>query len=303
LTGDRETTWTHSNGTFTPELVRAQFPSARIISYGYDANLVGLWRNASGEGLRGHGKLLAYAISNSRPNVTKRPLFFIAHSLGGLVTEQALLVSLEPNEPRLQSIVPCTNGIVFMGTPHSGSSLALWGYTLARLLDRFWRTNKELLSLLKQRSEVLKAVEEVFQRQLTVDGALKHVKIFCFYETVAVDVVGFVVPEESATMLPYSNCGIDSNHMDMTKFTSPNDAGFINLKGVLEDWIQRARIPESLEVDEKVEAANAPSPATMTFNNGPVTTSVFQQGNGNAGRDIIHGSVTNQSAGRDWVTR
>jgi hypothetical protein len=278
--------------------VRAQFPSARIISYGYDANLVGLWRNASGEGLRGHGKLLAYAISNSRPNVTKRPLFFIAHSLGGLVTEQALLVSLEPSEPRLQSIVPCTKGIVFMGCPHSGSSLAMWGYTLARLLDRLWRTNKDLLSLLKQRSEVLKAVEEVFQRQLTVDGALKHVKIFCFYETVAVDVVGYVVPEESATMLPYPNCGIDANHMDMTKFTSSNDAGFINLNGVLEDWIQRAKGPESPNI--KAEAANVLSSATMTFTNGPITTSIFQQGNGNAGRDVIQGNVTNQSAGRNW---
>jgi hypothetical protein len=291
LTGDRETTWTHSNGTFTPDLVRAQFPSARIVSYGYNANVVGLWKNASGEGLRGHGKALAYAISNSRPNEAKRPLFFIAHSLGGLVTEQALLVSLEPNEPRLQSIAPCTVGIVFMGTPHSGSCLATWGYTLARLLDRFWRTNKELLSLLKQNSEVLKAVEEAFQRQLTADGALKHVKIFCFYETVAVDVVGFVVPEESATMLPHPNCGIDANHMEMTKFTSLRDAGFINLKGVLDDWIERAK--QRKTPDMNAVAENAVSSATMAFNNGPIMAGVFQQGTGNAGRDINHGNVTN----------
>lgn len=46
---DRETTWTHSNGTFTPGLVRDQFTAARIVSYGYDANVVGLWKNASGE--------------------------------------------------------------------------------------------------------------------------------------------------------------------------------------------------------------------------------------------------------------
>ena len=273
MTGDRETTWTHPNGTFTPDLVRAQFPSARIISYGYDANIVGLWKNASGDGLRGHGKALAYAISNTRPNEAKRPLFFIAHSLGGLVTEQALLVSLEPNEPRLKSIVPCTAGIVFMGTPHSGSSLAEWGYTLARLLDRFWRANKELLSVLKQRSEVLKAVEEVFQRQLTAEGALKHVKIFCFYETVPVDMVGFVVPEESATMLPHPNCGIDANHMDMTKFTSLQDAGFVNLKGVLEDWIKRAK--DSKTSNTTSEAKSVASAAMMAFNNGSIKADVF----------------------------
>ena len=301
MTGDRETTWTHPNGTFTPDLVRAQFPSARIISYGYDANIVGLWKNASGDGLRGHGKTLAYAISNSRPNEAKRPLFFIAHSLGGLVTEQALLVSLEPNEPRLKRIVPCTAGIVFMGTPHSGSSLAMWGYTLARLLDRFWRANKELLSVLKQRSEVLKAVEEVFQRQLTAEGALKHVKIFCFYETVPVDMVGFVVPEESATMLPHPNCGIDANHMDMTKFTSLHDAGFTNLKGVLDDWIKRAKDLKTSNTTS--EAKSVASAATMTFNNGSIKADVFQQGSGNAERDINHGNVTNQSAGRDWINR
>jgi hypothetical protein len=299
LTGDRESTWRHPNGTFTPDLVRAQFPQARVISYGYDANIVGLWKNASGEGLRGHGKALAYAISNSRANEATRPLVFIVHSLGGLVTEQALLIALEPNEPRLRSIAACTAGIIFLGTPHSGSYLATWGYTLARLLDRFWRANKDILSVLKQKSEVLKGVEEVFQRQLTSDGALHHVNIFCFYETVAVDVVGYVVPEESATMLPHPNCGINANHMDMTKFTGLHDAGFINIKGVLDDWIRRRAQEAACETAEY--AHNAPSAEAFTFNNGPIRAQVFQQGSGNAGRDINHRNVTNQSAGRDWV--
>ena len=280
--------------------MRTQYPTARIITYGYDANVIGLWKNASGEGLRGYGKALAYAISNSRPNEDKRPLFFVAHSLGGLVTEQALLVSLEPGEPRLHSIAACAAGVVFMGTPHSGSYLATWGYTLARLLDRIWRTNKDLLSLLKQRSEVLRAVEEVFQRQLSADGMLQNIKIFCFYETVPVDVVGFVVPEESATILPYPNCGIDANHMDMTKFTSPHDAGFISLKGVLDDWIKRGK--EQAIQDNPAEAKHAASTAALTFNNsGLIEADVFQQGTGNAGRDFYQGNVTNQSAGRDWV--
>jgi hypothetical protein len=104
--------------------MRTQFPTARIITYGYNANVVGLWKNASGEGLRGYRKSLAYAISNSQPNEAKRPIFFIIHSLGGLVTEQAFLVSLEPNEPRLRSIAACTAGIIFIGIPYSRSYLA-----------------------------------------------------------------------------------------------------------------------------------------------------------------------------------
>lgn len=155
--------------------------------------------------------------------------------------------------------------------------------------------------MLKQKSEVLKGVEEVFQRQLTADGALNHVKIFCFYETVAVDVVGYVVPEESATILPYPNCGIDANHMDMTKFTSSNDSGFINIKGVLNDWIKRGANQAIRETNN--QAKEVASTAALTFNNGPIKATVFQQGTGNAGRDINHGNVTNQSAGRDWINR
>ena len=182
-----------------------------------------------------------------------------------------------------------------MGTPHSGSYLATWGYTLARLLDRVWRVNKELLSLLKQKSEVLRAVEEVFQRQLSNDGMLHHVKIFCFYETVAVDVVGFVVPEESATILSYPNCGIDANHMDMTKFSSRHDAGFISLKGVLDDWIKRGEEEAvgKISLDCKATA----SAATLTFNNsGSIKANVFQQGSGNAGRDYYNGNVSYSGA-------
>ncbi|KAF2438446.1 hypothetical protein P171DRAFT_423656 [Karstenula rhodostoma CBS 690.94] len=302
LTGNRDSTWTHSNGTFTPDLLRAKFPTARIITYGYDANVIGLWKNAGGEGLRGHGKALAYAVSNSRSGKDKdtRPLYFVAHSLGGLVAEQALLISLEPADPRLHSIAKCTAGIVFMGTPHSGSYLATWGYTLARLLDRIWRTNKELISLLKRESEVLRAVEEIFQRQLATDGMLHHVKVFCFYETVAVDVVGFVVPEESATILPYPNCGIDANHMDMSKFTSLRDAGFISLKGVLDNWIEEGKEEAACEIPS--EAKRTSFPERLTFHNhGPIEAGVFQHGTGNAGRDYYRGNVTHQSAGRDWV--
>jgi hypothetical protein len=298
LTEGRDSTWTHSNSTFTADLLCAQYPTARIITYGYDANVTALWKNASGEVLRGHGKALAYAVSNSRPNEDKRPLFFVAHSLGGLVTEQALLVSLEPGEPRLYNIAVCTAGVIFMGTPHSGSYLATWGYTLARLLDRVWTTNKNLLSPLKERSEVLRAVEEVFQRQLSADGVLSKVKIFCFYETVAVNVVGFVVPEESATILPYPNCGIDANHMDMTKFSSTQDAGFISLKGVLDDWIKRGK--EDATQETSAEANYVASAAAQVFHNtGSINARVFQPGNGNAGRDQYHGNVTIQHAGRN----
>jgi hypothetical protein len=56
-----------------------------------------------------------------------------------------------------------------------------------------------------------------------------------------VDIVGFVVPEKFITILPYLNCGINANHINIIKFINLNDAGFISIKKVLDNWIKRAK--------------------------------------------------------------
>jgi alpha-beta hydrolase superfamily lysophospholipase len=66
--------------------------------YGFDANVVNFWRfwnNASTEDVDSYGGSLAVSIRDCRPAVDNetalavaptRPIYFIAHSLGGLVT-------------------------------------------------------------------------------------------------------------------------------------------------------------------------------------------------------------------------
>jgi pimeloyl-ACP methyl ester carboxylesterase len=116
LTGNREKTWTHRNGTFWPgALLTEDFPRARIMTFGYDADVVRFWTIASSNRLDDHGKSLAYALLDQRGEVGQRPILFVAHSLGGLVCEEAL--NLTQKRQDLASILPSTVGIVFMGTP------------------------------------------------------------------------------------------------------------------------------------------------------------------------------------------
>src|ERR1700743_344192 len=116
LTGNRETTWTHSNGTFWPrDLLPQALPTARIMTFGYDANVVRLWNTASANGLHDHGQSLEYHLDHVRLECSRRPILFITHSLGGLVCEQALLLSDATR--RVDSIANSTIGILFMGTP------------------------------------------------------------------------------------------------------------------------------------------------------------------------------------------
>lgn len=94
LTGNRETTWTHkSTKIFWPsDLLPKDLPDARILSFGYDADVVRALDAASSNSLRDHGKSLAHelAMNKMRARAIDRPTFFVAHSLGGLVCEQVM---------------------------------------------------------------------------------------------------------------------------------------------------------------------------------------------------------------------
>jgi len=46
------------------------------------------------------------------------------------------------------------------------------------------------------------------------------------------------VPQDSAILPGYIPIGIRGNHMDMTKFSSTDDAGFIAVCGELRRWMK-----------------------------------------------------------------
>ena len=61
LTGNRETTWTHKQTkTFWPQtLLGRDLANARILTFGYDADIIGVLKTAGSNTLRDHGKSLA----------------------------------------------------------------------------------------------------------------------------------------------------------------------------------------------------------------------------------------------------
>lgn len=204
--------------------------------FGYDADVIKIWGMAGGNNLRNHGKSLASDVSDRRRDCRERPIIFIAHSLGGLVCEQALLCCGE-GDRLLEKVFRSTRGIIFMGTPHAGSDLANWGYILAKLLSTVRKTNSAILDPLRQKSDVLTAIQQQFQQCLRKPGV--NIEIYCFFEEKAVGGgVGVIVPEYSATLSQYSNQSIAANHMDMTKFSGTNDAGYQKVLSRVQDNIE-----------------------------------------------------------------
>ena len=123
----------------------------------------------------------------------KRPIIFVAHSLGGLIVEKALLVSNGSATGSDNQIQRCTYGVIFMGTPHVGSSLASWGGILTRIATFFKSANRELMSVLQPASEMLADTQQSFHQMMArLDNASKPINLFCFYELVPTTGVGIV---------------------------------------------------------------------------------------------------------------
>ncbi|KAF2267309.1 hypothetical protein CC78DRAFT_551989 [Lojkania enalia] len=193
LKGNREKTWTHRNGTFWPGALLSQdFPRARIMVFGYDADVS-----------------LAYDLLDQQGQAGQRPIVFIAHSLGGLVCEEALNLC-----GKIQN-------------PHRGSHLASWGNTVAKYVNIFRGTNRE----------ILRNLQSGFQHMVLCDEV--KLKIYCFYEALNMnDIVGTIVERESAILRTYDNCSINADHRDITKFAGKVDTGYGQVQGLLEIWIQ-----------------------------------------------------------------
>ncbi|KAF1811247.1 hypothetical protein P152DRAFT_474853 [Eremomyces bilateralis CBS 781.70] len=263
LTGNRESTWTDrtANVFWPKDLLAKDLPKARVITFGYDADIVRGLSTAGNGTLRDHGKALAedLAMRRKRTDSNLRPLIFVAHSLGGLVAEQAmqaLLVSRGSAEQHAKDLLESTVAIAFMGTPHLGSNLANWGHPISKLSNLLRKTNSEIVGVLQPGSEMLAAVQQEFHTMLDDRSRndSKYINIFCFYEEVGYPGLGEIVPKQSAILTAYPNNGIHATHTGMTKFKTSMDAGYVRVHDRL--WLWYNTVEESQDSwKEKKDAA------------------------------------------------
>ncbi|CAI7593607.1 unnamed protein product [Penicillium palitans] len=244
LTGDRDATWTASDATdpWPKTLLPPVIPTARVLTFGYDANVADWKGVVSQSRIANHAGNLLTALSTYRENddTNERPIIFVCHSLGGLVCEDALLTSNQRPERHLRNILHSTRGIIFLGTPHHGSGLARWAEALSRSIGLVKKTNSKIVSVLKRDSEVLARIQDGFHTMVKSRSAqsLPPIEITCFYEEMPLPGIGLVVPQDSAILPGYIPIGIHGNHMDMTKFAGPTDPGLLAVCGEMRRWIK-----------------------------------------------------------------
>jgi hypothetical protein len=124
-------TWTKGDHIWLRDSLPESLPTCRTMLYIYDSRVLGRTK----ERFAHEASQLLEAISAERDECPRRPLFFIGHSLGGILIKQAL-VNGQAN-PKHQDILSATFALIFMGTPHQGpsdSSRILFGKTCAEIV-------------------------------------------------------------------------------------------------------------------------------------------------------------------------
>ncbi|WZH48136.1 uncharacterized protein QYS62_009302 [Fusarium acuminatum] len=223
--------------------------TARVLTYSYDATVVGKEDVPSQNRISNHAATLVTALASLRQSdkTHQRPIIFVCHSLGGLVCQDALVTARQRSEQHLQDIVNFTRGVIFLGTPHHGSSLAKFGELVSRSVGLLKETNSDIVQVLTRDSEVLARIQDSFQALLMARSKDESsmIEITCFYEELPTKRYGMIVPKHSAILPGYVSIGIHKNHAEMTKFSHSDEPGFKAICGELKRWINKIQEAKS----------------------------------------------------------
>lgn len=226
LNGDPTNTWKHSatDHFWLRDSLPLDVKGARVLNYGYNADVA--FGNTTAD-VWDHAKSLLGSLIDERETEaeSKRPIIFIAHSLGGIIVKQALVWA--HREPQYQTIKDHTLGIVFFGTPHRGSDKANYGKTLANVAAGVMHKPKsKLISALQSNSETLMRLTSEFKFEAP------NMEIMTFYETKPMDIFSSLIVEKQSALLELSHEDtqpVDANHRDMCKFDTRNDETYKKL--------------------------------------------------------------------------
>ncbi|CAI6336638.1 unnamed protein product [Periconia digitata] len=243
LGGTSRTTWSKGKNfdncwpeKWLPAEVGIQ--SARILTFGYDANFASV-KSTLATGIMNFAKSLLYYMKFGKNeqledlNLGQRPIIFIVHSMGGLVVKQAYV--LGQHDPNYAEIVKTISAIIFLATPHRGSNLAK---ILGRILtvSTFNHNPKQYVADLKNGSPLIEALNEQFRH------LAPKLDIFSFYETLPTGIGPkkmMIVEQHSATLGHNTEItkSMVADHHTICKYDGVKDVNYISVRSALKSLI------------------------------------------------------------------
>jgi anti-sigma regulatory factor (Ser/Thr protein kinase) len=219
LGGDPLTTWQHGAEAAAswPHWLGEEFGDVGVWSLGYAASPTKWLRLLRLFGSAGGGAGYAMPLPDRALQVLdlmvqkgfgQRPLFFICHSLGGLLAKQILRKASEATDLGKRTVFTGTRAVLFLATPHGGASLA----SLAGAFRTILGATVSLEDLRAHDAHLRELLD--WYRNHAADAAIKTVT---YYETR--NVLGARIVDETSSHPGVGDdpVGLDDDHLSIVK--------------------------------------------------------------------------------------
>ena len=213
--------------------------SYRIFTFGYNSDFKGVGTNLNiidfAKDLLFRMMTFSGASGEDRSPIGRRPIIFVAHSMGGIVVKKAFMLGKYADE--YSGLISHVYGIVFLATPHRGAQYA-------KMLNNILSTAplgappKAYISDLESHSRTLQDINEQFR---TSCGELSLVSFFETLKT-SFGISKSVVVEKESAVLGYpqeTSSPLNADHHTVCKFQNPRDGNYISVSSVLKLWASK----------------------------------------------------------------
>ncbi|KAI7759632.1 hypothetical protein LZL87_014155 [Fusarium oxysporum] len=232
-------------------------PSCRTMIYGYNSKL-----SSHGiDTIMDYGRELMEELKKIRntEEIRQRPLFFIAHSFGGILLAHCLVKAVQTNEddhPTIATLHRATYGMLLFGIPHKGLMVDDIQKMLAGQGNH---PRSALLQQIRDKSDLLAFQLADFKnliRDRKIDSKSKRWKRTGeFVTTVDTDSALLQLPDSMEEKIP-----IDSDHSMIVKFDNKNNRGYTSARDKLRQFEQDA---PGVVAARFLRARNSPKPSIL----------------------------------------
>ncbi|KAJ4267004.1 hypothetical protein NW762_003102 [Fusarium torreyae] len=239
------------------DFLSKDLPCCRTMIYGYNSKL-----SSHGiDTIMDYGRELIEELKKVRNSdeLRQRPLFFIAHSFGGIILAHCLVKAVQTNEddhPTTASLHKATYGMLLFGIPHKGLVVDDMQKMLTGKEDH---PRSALLQQIRDKSDLL-----IYQladfKNLIRDRKINNEtdrweRTGSFVTAVDTDSALLQLPDSMEDKIP-----LDSDHSMIVKFDNKNNRGYISARDKLKEFEQDA---PTVVAARFLPAKNGPKPCLM----------------------------------------
>lgn len=164
-----------------------------------------------------------------------RPVVWICHSMGGLIVKGIINQALTSDDDKIRNIAKNTRGIIFLGTPHKGSSIAKYSQQTALL----WPTI-EVKDMEEGSKELLKLNEEFLVNITKLNSPVEVVSIAEGSAMKVFQNIKMIVVPISSAYLGYGDFFVSNeNHLNLSKPLSQNSFIYLLTTNMIEKILKQ----------------------------------------------------------------